>query len=157
MSTPDSIPSGEFGCLLAKAGGEHFALLAARIVRVLRDVTIHPIPGAGPPVVGLAQYAGEPVAVVDLFESIHGRSSETVQQIVVLIARERRTRRDVVGLAVDETIRLERIRDVSIDGHPEPPVLGWTDISGNRVRVVDPTQIAGVDPDPSTTSWGGET
>lgn len=52
--------------LVVRLGPQRVALPAAAIERVVRGLNILPLPGAAAATVGLAEFAGEPLAVVDL-------------------------------------------------------------------------------------------
>ena len=156
VSTPDPTAAEIQDCLLVTAGGELFGIPASRIIRVLRDVTVHPIPGARPPLVGLGQYGGEPVAVVDLLELVRGRASGSVQRVVVLVSPDRRMGHEMIGLAVDEATRLDVSGGSPVSGPPSPPVVGWIEADHRRIEVVDPTQIVVGAPEPTPTEDEGE-
>ena len=150
VTVPNQGPAtiDEPSCLLVTAGGERYGILASRVIRILRDIAIHPIPGARPPLVGLGQYGGEPVAVVDLPEMVHGKAAGASQRVVVLVASGRRVGHEMIGLAVDEANRLTLLDKNEISDETAPPLLGWIERDGQRVQVVDPSLIT--DDDVST-------
>ncbi len=146
----------EPSCLLVTAGGERFGILASRVIRVLRDITIHPIPGARPPLVGLGQYGGEPVAVVDLMEMIDSRAAGTGQRVVVLIAAGRRVGHEMIGLAVDEANRLTTIDEITVSSEAAPPLVGVIERDGHAIQVVDPSLITDRDVSMDSNPGAGE-
>ncbi len=146
----------ESSCLLVSAGGERFGILASRVIRLLRDVTIHPIPGARAPLVGLGQYGGVPVAVVDLPELVGRTASGASHQVIVLIAAGRHVGREMIGLAVDEADRLTVLDEIESSEEAMPPLVGWIERDGQRIWVVDPSLIADEDVSGGRSSGAGE-
>ena len=58
--------------LLVRAGGRLCALPIASVVETMRPLPVAPLPGAPPPVLGVAIVRGEPVPVVDLGALVAG-------------------------------------------------------------------------------------
>jgi chemotaxis signal transduction protein len=136
---PPSEQRGVF--LVAKSAGETFGIPATPIIRVLRNLTIHGVPGASPPLIGLTQYAGEPVPVIDLVELGGGQAAAGSHAVVVLLRCGADPATDVVGVAVDEAVRL-----VTPDSHIEMPDTGQAvsdpmRVEGIPIRLVDPARI----------------
>ncbi len=53
---------GDRTFLLVRSGGACYALPATQVRHVVRGLACHPVPGGRPHLLGLAQYAGEPLA-----------------------------------------------------------------------------------------------
>jgi len=152
----DPVTIDEPSCLLVNAGGERFGILASRVIRLLREVTIHPIPGAEPPLLGLGQYGGEPLAVLDLQELVGRTNSAAGHRVVVLIAAGRRVGREMIGLAVDEADRLTMLDEIERSDAATPPLIGWIERDGHRVGIVDPSLITNPDVSADPRSGAGE-
>ena len=146
----------ESSCLLVNAGGERFGILASRVIRLLRDVTVYPIPGAEPPLLGLGQYGGEPLAVLDLPELLGRATSAAGDGVVVLIAAGRRDGREMIGLAVDEANRLIVFDEIEISDGATPPMVGRIERDGQRIDIVDPLLITNHDVSADPRSGAGE-
>ena len=58
--------------LVVRAGEAVCALELIQVRRILRSLKIHPIPGAQPELLGLSQWRGEPLALLDLRELVAG-------------------------------------------------------------------------------------
>jgi chemotaxis signal transduction protein len=127
--------------LVAKSAGETFGIPTAPIIRVLRNLTIHGVPGASPPLIGLTQYAGEPVPVIDLVELGGGQVRAGSHAVVVLLRCGADPATDVVGVAVDEAVRLVTphagIEIPATDRAVSDPMQ----MEGISIRVVDPERI----------------
>lgn len=132
-------------CLLVRAGAERFAIPAAAVAGVVRDLVVHPIPGGRPPLLGLGQHGGEPMVVVDLLELVTGAVGG--QQITVLVSsRTGASRPDTVGLAVDDAERMVTVTGLTT-AEAERGVRGFGRVDGETVRVVDPDRLAEARPE----------
>lgn len=63
---PDSLGSGSTKALLARAGDCWCAIPLDDLRRVLPAVRLHPLPGSGWEIAGLAEVDGEPLVVLNL-------------------------------------------------------------------------------------------
>jgi len=89
------------------------ALPAAQVRRVVRGLTCHPVPGGQPHLLGLAQYGGEPLAVLDILALVSGGAPRANNRATVILGRENRGARTVLGLAVDEALRVAAMSEFS--------------------------------------------
>jgi chemotaxis signal transduction protein len=126
---------------VAKSAGETFGIPTENIIRVLRNLTIHGVPGAGAPMIGLTQYAGEPVPVIDLVELAAGEKRPGSHSVVVLLRCGTAPTTEVVGVAIDEAVRLVTA-DVDFGTQAaETVVSGMVCIEGVELRLVNPEKI----------------
>lgn len=96
--------------LLVRLGDATAALPAAAVRRVVRSLRLYPLPGAGEGLLGLTEFAGEPLAVLDLrrmlgFEADAG-STPAVTVVAWVGTPEER---ELVGLAVDEALEVAEL------------------------------------------------
>lgn len=125
--------------VLVRAGSLICALPASDVVRVVRGLTCFPIPGSKPRLLGLAQYGGEPLPVLDLHALVDGDVSGTRHSTTVIVGRSWRRDRRILGLAVDEVVRVVHAADIpSLSARD--PVLDAT-IEGEGVKVVNTQRL----------------
>jgi chemotaxis signal transduction protein len=123
--------------LLVRMGDRIAALPAAAVRRVVRGTRLHPLPGAGPGLVGLAEFAGEPLAILDLAQLLgqEARSSRPAVTVVTWLGSG--DERELVGLGVDDAIEVAEL-------DPAALALGQALVGGRPVVVVD-TESLGVE------------
>jgi chemotaxis signal transduction protein len=100
--------------LLVRSGALKCALPASDVVRVVRDVISYPVPGSEAQLLGLAQYGGEPLPVLDLHAVVEGRPSVSRHRSTVIIGRGQRRDRPLLGLAVDDVLRVVSLRGETV-------------------------------------------
>ena len=134
---PNSIDSGTEGerYLLVRAGPNRYAI-PTRVVRsVVQMPDLYRVPGAHPRLIGLGQYGGEPLAVVDV-EGLE-RETETIggsRMIVVVIAPNEDL---LIGIAADEAEQVSRLRGKKVvEGRRDRPI---TEADGDGVRRLVPS------------------
>jgi len=99
--------------LLVRSGGVVCALPATQVRRVVRGLTCHPVPGGQPHLLGLAHYGGEPLAVLDILALVSGGAPRANNRATVILGREKLGARTVLGLAVDEALRVAATTEFS--------------------------------------------
>ena len=99
--------------MIVRSGTALYALPASDVVRVVRRLICYPVPGAQLHLLGLAQYGGEPLPVLDLHVLVEGGPSGSRQRATVILGRGRRRDRSVLGLAVDEVLRVAELPEFS--------------------------------------------
>lgn len=104
---------GDRHFLLVRSGGVFCALPANEVRRVVRGLTCHPVPGGQPHLLGLAHYGGEPLAVLDILALVSGDAPRANNRATVILGREKRGTRTVLGLAVDEALRVASMTEFS--------------------------------------------
>ncbi len=120
--------------LLVRLGEGLAALPAGAVRRVVRGARLHPLPGAGPGLVGLAEFAGEPLAVLDLAQLLgqDGRTSRPPVTVVTWLGSG--DDRELVGLGVDEAIEVTELDASAL-------ALGQALVGGRPVIVVDTERL----------------
>jgi purine-binding chemotaxis protein CheW len=97
-------------CLLVQAGDRVCALPLARVRRVVRALPFTPLPGSAPELLGLAEFGGEPLPVLDLVLLIGaapGAAAALPVTVVVVAGREGET--EVAGLAADAALDVAEV------------------------------------------------
>ena len=123
--------------LLVRSGGRSYGVATQHVRHVVRGLAYHPVPGGQPHLLGLAQYGGEPLAVLDLDALLeNGRPRSNYRSTVVLGRRGRRSR-IMIGLAVDEARRVERLPEAIEDPTSGPFVTGTVVVDGEPVQLLD--------------------
>jgi len=82
-------------------------LPADQVRRVVRGLACHPAPGARPHLVGLAQFGGEPLAVLDLHALVTGGTPRSDHRATVILGRQGAWSGAVLGLAPGEAVLRE--------------------------------------------------
>ena len=92
--------------LIVRVGETHAALPAVAVRRVVRGSRVHQLPGAGEGLLGLSEFAGEPLAVLELAQlaGLATRSGAAPVTVVTWLGADEA--RELVGLAVDEAIEV---------------------------------------------------
>ena len=130
--------------LIVQVGAFLLGIPSDRVVQVVRSMSIHPLPGAGPSVVGLSQFGGEPLVVLDLGHLAGMDSFRVGEDSVVVVGLVGSSDRlEKVGLAVDDALRLcdlgERT-DSAEAASPQEPVVT---IDCRSVRLLDISSFGG--------------
>ncbi len=123
--------------LLVRLGARVAALPALAVRRVVRGARLHPLPGAGPGLVGLAEFAGEPLAVLDLAQLLGAERGSSRPAVTVVTWLGSGSDRELVGLGVDDAIEVTEL-------DPAALALGQALVGGRPVVVVD-TERLGVE------------
>jgi chemotaxis signal transduction protein len=103
--------------LLLRAGDYVCALPLGAVRRVVRALTVHPLPGASGELLGLAEFGGEPLAVLDLARLVRaapGANPACPVTVVVWIGPPES--REAVGLAADAALEVVEIPAAAIAG-----------------------------------------
>ncbi|MRR33288.1 chemotaxis protein CheW [bacterium] len=118
--------------LIVAAHGERCALHLGDIVEVMETFTTYPIPNAPPCFLGVMNFHGSPVPVLDLAAFLHGTPPKGSGPILVLDHRIAS-----LALRVDAVERIlfdgrEGVTDLEEDGFLGPPVSG----AGDEIRLL---------------------
>ncbi len=125
--------------LVVRAGGSCYGLPASIVRHVIRDVTCHPVPGSLPRFVGLAQFAGEPLAVVDLYAVAEGGTARSSRGVVLIVADPSEHSVATLGVAADAALRV-----VSVDAEPTELANGGrrsVTVDGETVKLLQPEVV----------------
>lgn len=120
--------------LLVRLGERLAALPDLAVRRVVRGARLHPLPGAGPGLVGLAEFAGEPLAILDLAQLLGDERENSRPPVTVVTWLGSGSDRELVGLGVDDAVEV-----VELD--PAALALGQALVGGRPVVVVDTERL----------------
>jgi len=139
-SDPD-IAEHEAHYLLVRGGGFRCAIPVEAAKLVIKAPTIYPLPNSEARLLGLAQIAGEPLAVVDLHALLdpeNGRSGG--HELTVVVRRPGGT--SSLGLAVDEAFGVVTIADPRGRADDDPGwIAGRTTVDDRTVFILDPVRL----------------
>ncbi|HXU45527.1 MAG TPA: chemotaxis protein CheW [Thermoanaerobaculia bacterium] len=137
MDLSQSTPALGRSHLLVRAGEQVCALPVAAVRRVVRALSVHPLPGARPELAGLAEFAGEALAVLDLSRLLGAPlGPHPAFPVTVVVWAGPLERREAVGLAADEALEVVLIDDAAVV--PGAGFLRGDAMVGARlVRVLD--------------------
>jgi len=132
------MPGGLGSHLLVRAGDYVCALPLKSVRRVIRALPIHPLPGAAAELKGLAEFGGEPLAVLDLARLVAAPpGANPLYPVTVVAWVGPPDGRDMVGLAADAALEVVDVKPESVVGGDGGFVLGETSLKGELVRVLD--------------------
>ncbi len=129
------------GYLLVRAGEQICAVPVGSVRRVVRALTVHPLPGARAELAGLAEFGGEPLPVLDLARLIGAPvGAHPLFPVTVVVWSRTADGREGVGLAADEALEVVDLSAAS--WVPTPGFLVGEALVGDRVvRVLDPDRL----------------
>lgn len=128
--------------LLVRAGEYLCALPLTSVRRVVRELSVRPLPGSAEELKGLAEFAGEPLPVVDLARLVaapQGASPEYPVTVVSLAGSAEHP--ELVGLAADAALEVKEIDSRSVVAGDGGVVLGEAHLDGEVVRVINLEQL----------------
>lgn len=136
MSAPGH--SAAVRCLLVRAGDHLCALPLNQVRRVLAALAPHPLPGAAPELLGLVEFAGEPLPVLDLRQLVGAPAGAAPDNPVTVVAwAGPPTDRELVGLAADAALSIVDLPLADVVGSPAGLVRGESLADGSVVRVLN--------------------
>jgi len=141
MRTDLDHPDREGRYLLVRSGGHRCAIPVEAIKLVTRVPEVYPLPSSEPRLLGLAQVAGEPVAVVDLHALLDPKSEPGGGHVLTVIVR-RPGGGSSLGLAIDEAFGVITVADRRDCATNDPSwVSGRTSVDGRTVVILDPERL----------------
>ena len=114
---------------------------AAMVRQVVRGLSCYPVPGSQPYLLGLAQFAGEPLAVLDLHALFAGSLPVAAHRATVILGRGDEGAKRVLGLAVDEAVAVTSLACGEFDQESGSLVAASTEVDGDPVKVLDPSVL----------------
>lgn len=123
--------------LLVRAGEYVCALPLVSVRRVLRSLSIHPLPGSSAELKGLAEFAGEPLPVLDLARLVgapQGANPPFPVTVVVWVGTA--DSRELVGLSADAALEVADVPPGSIVAGDGGFILGEAAVGTEVVRVL---------------------
>jgi chemotaxis signal transduction protein len=127
--------------LLVRTGSLSCALPASDVVRVVRHLRSHAVPGSRSHLVGLAQYGGDPLPVLDLHVLVDRGPSNARRQSTVIVGRGRTRGHAVLGLAVDEVLRVVNLPGSAFEDSDGGLVGTTVNIEGEEVTVLNTQRL----------------
>jgi len=131
------VAEGDRRFLLVRSGGSCYAVPAAQVRHVVRGLACYPVPGGQPHLLGLAQYAGEPLAILDLHSLAEGEAPQSHHRTTVILGRGQRDSWTAVGLAVNEALRVQNLEGGISGGCRDSLVAGTVDLEGETIKVIN--------------------
>jgi chemotaxis signal transduction protein len=95
------------------------------------------VPGSRPHLLGLAQFAGEPLAVLDLHAMAEGLEPQSHHRTTVILGRGARDSRAAIGIAATEALRVQALPGGVPSEQPGGLVSSAVELGDELIRVVD--------------------
>jgi chemotaxis signal transduction protein len=122
--------------LLVRAGDALCALPLHQVRRVVRALTVHALPGSSAELLGLAEFAGEPLPVLELATLAGGAAPAAGAARVTVVARlGRGDAAETVGLHAEEALEIVELAPPS--GATRGVVAGEALAGERRVAMLD--------------------
>ena len=124
--------------LLVQAGEYVCALPLVSVRRVVRSLTVHPLPGSAPELEGLAEFGGEPLPVLNLARMISaapGANPSYPVTVVVWVGPPEA--REIMGLAVDAALEVADVPFSAVVAGGGGFLFGEAPVAGKVVRVLN--------------------
>ncbi len=130
--------------LLVQAGEYVCALPLRSVRRVLRALTIHPLPGTTDELKGLAEFGGEPLAVLELARLVGAPpGAKPAYPVTIVVWVGPQDARELVGLAADAALEVSEVQLTSVVAGDGGFILGEALVDGEVVRVVNLEALGG--------------
>lgn len=124
--------------LLVRAGEYVCALPLGAVRRVLRALPLYPLPGSAPELKGLAEFAGDPLPVLDLARLARApQGANPAYPVTVVAWAGPPEARELVGLAADAALEVACLPAATVVGGDGALVAGEAMVAGEVVRVID--------------------
>ncbi|HYU31258.1 MAG TPA: chemotaxis protein CheW [Thermoanaerobaculia bacterium] len=130
--------------LLVQAGEYVCALPLRSVRRVLRALTVHPLPGATDELKGLAEFGGEPLPVLELARLVGAPpGAKPAYPVTIVVWVGPQDARELVGLAADAALEVSEVQLTSVVAGNGGFILGEALVDGEVVRVVNLEALGG--------------
>lgn len=138
MKTQAGPAVGVLRALLVATGDYQCAIPVTQVRRVVRALPVHPLPGAAPELLGLAEFTGEPIPVLDLGRLVNAPPGARPTSPVTVVAwAGPPSSRELVGLAADAAIEIVEIAPAEIVSSRPGSLCGEATVAGRPVRVLN--------------------
>ena len=114
----------------------------------------HAVPGSQANLLGLAQYGGDPLPVLDLHALVVGAASGSRHHSTVILGRGRRYDRSALGLAVDSVLRVVDLPGLVFADADTGLVAATVKIEGEPVKVLNTERLLAEERDESGATDG---
>jgi chemotaxis signal transduction protein len=112
--------------------------------RIVRALAVHPLPGAADELLGLAEFAGEPLPVVSLARLIQAPlGPHPVYPVTIVVWAGEGAGREPLGLAADAALDVVALPPESIVGGDGGLIRGEAPLGDEVVRVLDLGALGG--------------
>jgi purine-binding chemotaxis protein CheW len=130
--------------LLVRSGEYLCALPLSSVRRVVRALTVRPLPGSSEELKGLSEFAGEPLPVVDLAKLVGAPPSANPEYPVTVVAwAGPPDGRELIGLAADAALEVVELPARSVVAGEGGVIFGETSVGDEAVRVLDLEALGG--------------
>lgn len=125
--------------LLVRAGEYACALPLAAVRRVVRALTVHPLPGAAGELEGLAEFGGEPLPVLNLARLVNASpGANPSYPVTVVIWVGPAEAREMIGFAADAALEVVHVpADSIVTGGDGGFLQGEAAVGGEVVRILN--------------------
>ncbi|MGE5234325.1 MAG: chemotaxis protein CheW [Acidobacteriota bacterium] len=125
--------------LLVSAGGVVCGVPLDAVRRVVRALAVQPLPGSSRELLGLAEFAGEPLPVLDLAALVAGGTSAPggPSPVTVVVWAGPQDDRELVGLAVEAALEVRPLEIAAVVPSASGLVRGEVGLEEAVVRVLD--------------------
>lgn len=130
--------------LLVRTGEYLCALPLSSVRRVVRALTVRPLPGSAEELKGLAEFAGEPLPVVDLAKLVGAPPGANPDYPVTIVAwAGPEDARELIGLTADNALEVIDLPARSVVTGEGGVIAGEANVEGEPVRVLDLESLGG--------------
>lgn len=141
MRTDLEQPEGKGHYLLVRSGGHRCAIPVAAAKLVTKAPMVFPLHSSEPRLLGLAQIAGEPIAIVDLHALLDPEGGPGGGHELTVIIREPGGGSSL-GLAVDEAFGVIGVVNEQPRREDDPGwIAGRSSVNDRPVVILDPVQL----------------
>ena len=124
--------------LLVRAGEYACALPLAQVRRVVRSLTVHPLPGAAGELEGLAEFGGEPLPVLNLARLVRApQGANPSYPVTVVVWVGPAEAREMIGLSADAALEVVHVAAGAIVAGDGGFLQGEAPVAGEVVRVLN--------------------
>ena len=124
--------------LLVRAGEYACALPLGQVRRVVRSLTVHPLPGAAGELEGLAEFGGEPLPVLNLARLVNApQGANPSYPVTVVVWVGPVEAREMIGLSADAALEVVHVAAGSIVAGDGGFLQGEAPVAGEVVRVLN--------------------
>jgi chemotaxis signal transduction protein len=128
--------------LLVRAGEYACALPLAAVRRVVRALTVHPLPGAAGELEGLAEFGGEPLPVLNLARLVNAPPGANPAYPVTVVVRVGPAEaRETIGLSADAALEVVHVPAGALVAGDGGFLLGEAPVGSEVVRVLNPEAL----------------
>jgi chemotaxis signal transduction protein len=135
---PEPTARSQGSHLLVRAGDFVCALPLRSVRRVMRALSIHPLPGATPELRGLSEFAGEPLPILDLARLVGAPpGASPVFPVTIVAWAGPPEARETVGLSTAAALGVVEVPPGAVVSGDGGFVVGEASVDGLVVRVLD--------------------